>query len=251
MKTFAEIQQELTAVPFHPSLVEFKPGPGNGTDKIALAYVTWTEYAKRLDQVAPGQWSVTKPVVTPAGGELVTVALEVTIVDEDTKLGFVGISDAKPGTQAFDQAFKRACALFGLGRYLYEMPNTTWLPFDAKKGRFDSEMFLPTAISCYEQLGLMVQFPGVTAPPAGAQSAQARPARAQATQSGGGFQKPTEKMVKSIIWRAETAGITDTSFAHTLTGAQAKAILDRNSKGEDMVAILDDLLGVASVEDSW
>jgi hypothetical protein len=261
MKDFQTIQRELTDMPFHPSLVEFKPGAGNGNDKIALAFITWTEYAKRLDEVCPGQWSMpTLPTVTSNGGELVTVSLAIAIADTTGVRTFPGVSDPKPGSQAFDQAFKRACALFGLGRYLYDMPNDIWLPYDDKKKQFDRSMFLATAIKCYERLGLMHFFPDVEAPP----EDERRPARPTgqtrttsretpattssqgAGRSNGNFAKPTEKMVKSIIWRAETAGITDTSWAHNLTGAQAKEILDRNQKGEDMNDILDDILGVTS-----
>ena len=43
-------------------------------------------------------------------------------------------ADGNPATSAEAQAFKRACAAFGLGRYLYSFPQT-WAPLadDGKK----------------------------------------------------------------------------------------------------------------------
>ncbi len=254
MKTFQEIQTEL-GLPFHPSLIEFKPGYGNGDDKIGLAYVTWTEYAKRLDFVCPGQWSMPEPpVVVPNGGELVTLSLQLEIRDDMDTHSFLGTSDAKPGTQAFDQAFKRACALAGLGRYLYDMPQN-WLPYDSKTKKFTVNN-LVTAVQYYKQMGLMDLFPDVEIPETRA-NATLTPMRPQATASrpaasgGNAYGKPTEKMVNSIIWRAETAGITDTKWAAKLTGAQAKSILDRNSKGEDMHDILDDMFAGPVEAEGW
>ncbi len=257
MKTFQEIQTEL-GLPFHPNLIEFKPGYGNGDDKIGLAYVTWTEYAKRLDFVCPGQWGMSLPVLVPNGGELVTCSLSLYIHADDNQGQFPGTSDAKPGTQAFDQAFKRACALAGLGRYLYDMPQN-WLPYDSKTKKFTVNN-LVTAVQYYKQMGLMDLFPDVEIPETRANTQAPTPMRPQATasrpaSSGGNFASPTKPMIKSIIWRAESAGITDTSWVEKLNGSQAKQILDRNSKGEDMHDILDDLLGTpaaaAPVDEGW
>lgn len=39
------------------------------------------------------------------------------------------------GTAAEAQAFKRACAMFGLGRYLYNLPSL-WVEYDAEHKRF-------------------------------------------------------------------------------------------------------------------
>jgi hypothetical protein len=38
---------------------------------------------------------------------------------------------SQPATSAASQAFKRACAAFGLGRYLYSLPQV-WADYDQK-----------------------------------------------------------------------------------------------------------------------
>jgi hypothetical protein len=42
------------------------------------------------------------------------------------------------GTAAEAQAFKRACAMFGLGRYLYNLP-TVWCEFDSERKQFTEQ----------------------------------------------------------------------------------------------------------------
>ena len=47
-------------------------------------------------------------------------------------VGEARAEDANTMTSAAAQAFKRACAKFGLGRYLYHLPQT-WAPYDEAK----------------------------------------------------------------------------------------------------------------------
>ncbi len=42
------------------------------------------------------------------------------------------------GTAAEGQAFKRACTMFGLGRYLYDMPSV-WVEFDKESKQFTAQ----------------------------------------------------------------------------------------------------------------
>jgi hypothetical protein len=84
----------------------------------------------RLDEVCGMAWSVT---YTPWGDRIVC---HLTI--EGVMRSSTGESDTQSerseigGTSAEAQAFKRACAMFGLGRYLYELPSV-WVEMEDKK----------------------------------------------------------------------------------------------------------------------
>ena len=110
VKPFAAILAEL-AKPFDPAAVEFKPGAvaKNEARALALAYVDSRAYMNRLDAADP-TWSDAYEVLE---GSTVICRL----------------------TAAAAQAFKRACTKFGLGRYLYALPQV-WAEFDPQRKRF-------------------------------------------------------------------------------------------------------------------
>lgn len=121
--------------PFHPSAIEWKPGAANkeGTRAIAMPYADLRAYQNRLDEVCGLDWSVT---YTPWGDRIVC-HLTINGVTRSS----VGEADSQSerneiaGTAAEAQAFKRACAMFGLGRYLYGFP-ATWIDYDKEARRF-------------------------------------------------------------------------------------------------------------------
>lgn len=116
--------------PFHPSAVTWKPGAvtKDQTKALALAYADLRAYQNRLDEVCGMDWTVT---YTP-WGEKVICHLTIAGVTRSSS----GEADSQSerseiaGTAAEAQSFKRACAMFGLGRYLYQMPSV-WVEFDA------------------------------------------------------------------------------------------------------------------------
>lgn len=122
-------------LPFHPAQVEWKPGSLNGdkTRALAIAYADVRAYQNRLDEVCGLGWSVT---YTPWGDRIVC---HVTI--DGVTRSSTGEGDSQSerseiaGTAAEAQAFKRACAMFGLGRYLYNLP-TLWVEFEAGSKAF-------------------------------------------------------------------------------------------------------------------
>jgi hypothetical protein len=83
---------------------------------LALAYVDARHYQARLDAVVgPNGWQV---AYRPWGERAVICALTILgITRED--VGEAEKGDPNQATSAAMQAFKRACAAFGLGRYLY------------------------------------------------------------------------------------------------------------------------------------
>ena len=106
------------AAPFPPEIVELKPGVVREEKRraLALAYVDARHYQARLDAVVgPNGWQV---AYRPWGERAVICALTILgITRED--VGEAEKGDPNQATSAAMQAFKRACAAFGLGRYLY------------------------------------------------------------------------------------------------------------------------------------
>src|SRR5919108_2444319 len=109
--------------PFPPEVVELKPGAVSEEKKraLALAYVDARHYQARLDAVVgPDGWQV---AYRPWGERAVICALTVLGVTRED-VGEAEKGDPNQATSAAMQAFKRACAAFGLGRYLYtDLPN--------------------------------------------------------------------------------------------------------------------------------
>lgn len=119
------------AKPFHPSRISWKPGAVKGERALALAYADLRVFMERLDDVCGEDWSVT---YEPWGNDRIICKLtiggitrastgETTNESEKSEIG---------GTVAEAQSFKRAAAMFGLGRYLYTLPST-WVDFDPQK----------------------------------------------------------------------------------------------------------------------
>lgn len=123
------------ARPFAARLVELKPGAitKDRLRGLGMPYVDVRAYQHRLDTV-----------VGPEGWQLRYVMNERGVVCELTILGTtksaigdfpLKADDENPATSAEAQSFKRACAAFGLGRYLYRLPQV-WGEYDDQKKCF-------------------------------------------------------------------------------------------------------------------
>lgn len=136
-KTLEDILQELRK-PFHPGEIYWKPGSvsKDGTKALALPYATLRAYQNRLDEVCGAEWSVS---YLPWGER---------IICQLTIGGITRASTGEPdsqaekseiaGTAAEAQAFKRACAMWTLGRYLYHLPSL-WVEYDAQARQFTDQ----------------------------------------------------------------------------------------------------------------
>ena len=133
MTDIAKLLDELRK-PFHPSHVTWKPGAVKGERALALAYADLRAYMNRLDEVCGSDWSV---AYEPWGEDRIICRLTIAGVTRsstgettnEAEKGEIG------GTVAEAQAFKRAAAMFGLGRYLYTLP-TGWADYDKTTRRF-------------------------------------------------------------------------------------------------------------------
>lgn len=127
---------EKLRLPFHPSHVTWKPQAvsKDQTKAMACAYADLRAYQNRLDEVCGMDWSLT---YTPWGENRIVCHLTINGVTRSS----TGESDSQSerseigGTAMEAQAMKRACAMFGLGRYLYNLPSA-WVEYDAQTKQF-------------------------------------------------------------------------------------------------------------------
>lgn len=120
------------AEPFPPSAISWKPGSVNDGECLALAYADLRAYQDRLDEVCGLDWSVSYQ----GWGDRIICHLTIGGITRSAT-GEADRQDAKnelAGSVAEAMAFKRAAAMFGMGRYLYKLP-FLWVAFDATKKR--------------------------------------------------------------------------------------------------------------------
>jgi hypothetical protein len=132
------------ATPFDLLAHSFKPGATNRdkTRALALTYVDPRLYQTRLDAVDPA-WASQYQVIALDDRLLVNCTLTVLgVTREDVGEALLmaeqrgkTVPDENAYTSAVAQAFKRACAQFGLGRYLYDAPKT-WAEYDGDRRQF-------------------------------------------------------------------------------------------------------------------
>lgn len=120
--------------PFHPSQVTWKPGAVKGNRALALAYADVRAYMNRLDEVCGCDWAV---AYEPWGNDRIICRLTIGGVTRSSTGESTNEAERSEigGTVAEAQAFKRASAMFGLGRYLYNLP-TGWADFDPASKKF-------------------------------------------------------------------------------------------------------------------
>jgi hypothetical protein len=142
---------EKLAEPFHPSLVEWvvtATAPGkNGQRGLLAAYADPRAYLDRLNQLfTPGGWTREYSFQVVGNVERkgrdgkglqcakVMVCCRVTIfgIGSHSGTGEHWADDENAVTGGDAQAFKRACVCFGLGRYLYDVPQV-WVDLDEFK----------------------------------------------------------------------------------------------------------------------
>lgn len=117
-----DILQQLKE-PFDPKVVKWRCGSTtkDKSSAIALAYVDARHVMKRLDDVCGVDWQCRYPfegccdIGVKLNGEWVW------------RSNGAGASDIEGEKGQYSDAFKRAAVLFGIGRYLYQLP-IKWMP---------------------------------------------------------------------------------------------------------------------------
>lgn len=86
---------------------------------------------------AYGDSPATEDKLIPGNKVLATCTVSIHGLGHKTSTGDEDASDENAATSAEAQAFKRACMMWGLGRYLYDLPKQT-VPYDPNGGGFSS-----------------------------------------------------------------------------------------------------------------
>lgn len=129
-----DILKELRK-PFAPGQIFWLPGSmtRDKTKAMAMAYADVRAYQNRLDEVCGMGWSTT---FTPWGDRIIChLTIDGVTRSSTGEPDKDSVNNELAGTVAEGQAFKRACASFGLGRYLYSFPRM-WVEYDAEKRKF-------------------------------------------------------------------------------------------------------------------
>lgn len=123
--------------PFKPEHITWKPGATKGDRCLALAYADLRAYMERLDEVCDLDWSVE---YMPWGNDRIIARLTIDGVTRAStgEMAKQDVLNEMGGTVAEAQAFKRAAAMFGMGRYLYDLPSV-WVAFDAQAKKISKE----------------------------------------------------------------------------------------------------------------
>lgn len=141
----AEAISQALSAPFEPSEVKFKPAVVSGNRALALAYVDARVIQDRLDDVLGVMGWQDSYKVLPDGSVMCRLRLK---IGEQwiTKVDVGGQSEQPDGGDrtkaAFSDALKRAAVKFGVGRYLYRLPQQ-WCDYDSHKRQFARTPALP------------------------------------------------------------------------------------------------------------
>src|SRR5262249_43557252 len=133
--------------PFDPSEVKFKPAVVGGNRALALAYVDARVIQDRLDEVLGVTGWQDDYEVLPDNSVVCRLRLK---LGEEwiTKVDVGGQSEQPDGGDrmkaAFSDSLKRAAVKFGLGRYLYRLPQQ-WCDYDPHKRQFVRPPALPAS----------------------------------------------------------------------------------------------------------
>jgi hypothetical protein len=136
---------EALAAPFDPRQVKFKPAVVSGHRALALAYIDARVIQDRLDDVLGVTGWQDEYECLPDGS--VVCRLRLRLGDEWITKMDVGGQSEQPDEgdrrkAAFSDALKRAAVKFGIGRYLYRLPQQ-WCDYDPQKRQFTRTPTLP------------------------------------------------------------------------------------------------------------
>ena len=154
-----ELRRRLTE-PFPAAAVSWRAGSVSRDKKRAqaLPYAEPRVYEDRLNDVLGPDWSCR---FKTWGDQRLICELTVRATQEDGTVREITRASTgefdhgdkiAQGTVAEAQAFKRACAKFGLGRYLYDVP-ITWVEYDESSRRLTETPTLPERFHPHPEVG--------------------------------------------------------------------------------------------------
>jgi hypothetical protein len=122
--------------PFDPADIDFLPKGAfekNGQSMVVgMPFADKRVYEDRLNEVCPGEWS-SQASITVAAAKIIAVVIVTIAGVPHADVGEANVGE-NSATEAYAQAFKRACSQVGLGRFLYSL-DKQFLPYDKAKKR--------------------------------------------------------------------------------------------------------------------
>jgi len=231
--TLASLKEALQQ-PFAPETIQFLPKDIRQEQGrylcLALPYANKRVYEDRLNELIFGEWS--SPYTPPyaQGNKLIIPATVVILGVAHSDYGEAFLTTAsKQGntreaentaTEAHSQAFRRACAKFLLGRYLYDLPKLK-LPYDPKSRQIaiSSAKRIAWVEKLYMERGLRPRaFPVARSLQAQHQKAaqESAPLLASATLPVVPVTEPTVQSQSSIAAEQRSQGTQPTSYPHDI-----------------------------------
>jgi hypothetical protein len=142
----AVIARQL-ALPFTTSEVRYKPGAISGARALALPYVDARVVQARLDAVLGLAGWTDNYLPLPNGSVVCTLRCKIGrswIARSDVGGPSEQNDEGDRTKAAFSDALKRAAVKFGVGRYLYSLPQQ-WFAYDPQRRRFATPPPSPTS----------------------------------------------------------------------------------------------------------
>jgi hypothetical protein len=109
----------------------------DGTKAMALAYIDARDVMNRLDEVCGPEGWQDEYIETPKGRMICRIGIDLRDLGWVWKSDGAGDTDVEGDKGAISDAFKRAAVKWGIGRYLYDMPNP-WVPCETFNGKWKS-----------------------------------------------------------------------------------------------------------------
>jgi hypothetical protein len=143
-----EALSERLSAPFEAKEVKFKPAVVSGNRALALPYIDARVIQDRLDDVVGVSGWKDEYECLPDGS--VVCRLHVRLGGEWITKTDVGGPSEQPDEgdrrkAAFSDSLKRAAVKFGIGRYLYRLPQQ-WCDYDPQKRQFVRKPSLPASV---------------------------------------------------------------------------------------------------------
>jgi len=148
--------REVLCAPFDVEQIRWLPNPKS---KQLFAYAEVWDYKRRLDDVAYGAWSEPQPVVVTSATKVFVSVVIMLYGRPYGGLGEEDLTNNNAGTVAYSQAFRRACANFGLGRYMYDFGRTwadesMFAQLTKENYAGTHELGLELAVAAYKKAGI-------------------------------------------------------------------------------------------------
>jgi hypothetical protein len=143
-RTAEQVEADLAA-PFDPSKLRFKPAVVNGNRALALVYVDARCIMDRLDEAVGVSGWQDEYQFLPDGSCLCKLSVFIAgawVVKMDVGGESEQKDDGDRHKAAVSDALKRVAVKFGVGRYLYGLPQI-WCDYDPVKKKFTTPPTLP------------------------------------------------------------------------------------------------------------